>query len=54
MNGTPRALLIDPDDRSRDAIRQALASSGRVGVVDVSASYQGESDSWALPRPSWS
>jgi pilus assembly protein CpaE len=41
MKGTPRALLIDPDNRTRDAIRQALASSGRVGVIDVAASYQG-------------
>ena len=41
MTGTPRALLIDPDDRTRETIRQALATSGRVGAVDVSASYQG-------------
>ena len=41
MNGTPRALLIDPDDRTREVIRQALAASGRVGVAEASASYQG-------------
>jgi pilus assembly protein CpaE len=41
MNGTPRALLIDPDDRSRQSLRQALAASGRVGVAEAPASYQG-------------
>jgi pilus assembly protein CpaE len=41
MNGTPRALLIDPDDRSREILRQALAASGRVGATEASASYQG-------------
>ena len=41
MNGTPRALLIDPDDRSREVLRQALAASGRVGVAEASASYKG-------------
>jgi pilus assembly protein CpaE len=41
MNGTPRALLIDPDDRTRETIRQALAASGRVGAAEASASYQG-------------
>ena len=41
MNGTPRALLIDPDDRSREMIRRALATTGRVAVSEASASYQG-------------
>ena len=41
MNGTPRALLIDPDDRSREILRQALAASNRVSVSEASASYQG-------------
>ena len=41
MNGTPRALLIDPDDRSREVIRRALATTGRVAVSEASASYQG-------------
>lgn len=41
MNGMPRALLIDPDDRSRETLRQALTASGRVGVAEASASYQG-------------
>jgi pilus assembly protein CpaE len=41
MNGMPRALLIDPDDRTREILREALAVSGRVGVAEASASYQG-------------
>lgn len=41
MNGTPRALLIDPDDRSREALRRALTASGRVGIAEASSSYQG-------------